>query len=602
MAAPITFDSLVGYAIANPLAICESVLVANPVEVEALGAVFRAAGASTAESAMCALEAAQLADAAGMIDDKTPVQLMAEVTATKDTLDVNSAQLDLIGGLLSEVGSQIHLVQAKLNSLLDMMYAEIATAASMYECAVPYDPANDAALHEQCAQAALASINTTATSVNAVVDGYDAFLTDHLATLQEDYGYVPPAALNDGAALGNDPAYVSLTTGMPGASAPPGQVQQWWNERSAAEKVWLIDNEGAALSMMHGLPALVLNLVNRRELTDDASSIDAQVAMVETQKASLMQILGVSVASDVFDHPDIRASNPGAADELAGVLPVLAALKVKQANIHGVEDGAKAVAMADGTAIKTYLLDYDDLGSADDGEAVIAIGNPDEAADIAVIVPGTTSSARTMSDYVGSGGNLYAEMNDVDPDSKKSVIAYLGMDAPDTLPDASLPIYANEAAPELAADIAGYTESNLVATGADPHVTVIGHSYGSLVVGAALESGDLIADDVIFVGSPGVGVKNVDELNMDGSHVYVGLLPDDAISNANDFFDMKAGSTLGVPDGAWFGHNPARESFGGTVFDTDTDGDHGDYFDYGTTQLDNMAAVATGQYDEVTLD
>lgn len=603
MAAAITFDNLVGQAIANPFTICESVLVANPTEVEALAAVFQAAGASSAESAMRALEAQQLAEAAAMIDDKTPVQLMAEVTSTQTSLDINSIQLDLIGGILADVGAQIRATQAKLNILLDKMYADIETAASMYECAVPYDPANGAALHEQCAQAALASINIAATQAHTVVNAYDAFLTDHLGTLQADYGYVTPAALDDGASLASSPAYQSIVVGMPGGSAPPDQVQQWWNERSEAEKVWLIDNQGAALSVMHGLPALVLNLVNRRELTDDASRVDSQVAMLEAQKTSLMQILGVSDTSDVFDHPEIFASNPGVADELAGVLPALAALKVRQANIRGVQKGAKAVAIADGPACKTYLLDYDDLGSADDGEAVVAIGNPDEATDIAVLVPGTTSSARTLSGYVNAGGNLYAEMDEVDPGSPKSVIAYLGMDSPDMLSEAVSPTYASDAAPELAADVAGYTESNLATTGTGPHFTVIGHSYGSLVVGTALESGGLVADDVVFVGSPGVGADSIDDLHMDGEHVYAGLLPDDKIGLLNDFFDVNEGSYgFGSEDGAHFGRNPAKESFGGTVFDTDETGGHGVYFDYGTTQLDNMAAIATGQYDKVTLD
>ncbi len=602
MAAAITFDNLVGQAIGDPLTICESVLVANSTEAEALAAVFQAAGASTAESAMRALEAQQLAEAAAMIDDQTPVQLMAEVTATQTSLDINSTQLNLIGSILAEVGGQIRATQAKLYILLDNMYADIAAAASTYECAVLYDPASDAVLHEQCAQAAVASINTTATHAQQLVQAYDAFLTDHLGTLHTDYGYVPPAALNDGASLAGSAVYQSLLAGMPGASTRPDQVQQWWNERSESEKVWLIDNQGAALSVMHGLPALVLNLVNRRELTDDASSVDSQIAMLEAQKTSLMRICGVSDASDVFDHPEIFASNPEAAGELAGVLPALAGLKVRQTNIHGVQNGAKTVAKADGTAYKTYLLDYDDLGSADDGEAVVAIGNPDDATDIAVLVPGTTSSARTLTGYVNAGGDLYAEMDEANPDSVKSVIAYLGMDSPDTLVHAAIPTYANDAAPELAADIAGYAESNLAATGVDPHLTVIGHSYGSLVVGMALESAGLIADDVVFVGSPGVGVKDVGELHMDGEHVYAAILPGDAISHVNDIFDTKAGSTVGVPDGALFGHNPARESFGGVVFDTDEDGGHGDYFGYGTTQLDNIAAIATAQYDKVTLD
>jgi pimeloyl-ACP methyl ester carboxylesterase len=42
----------------------------------------------------------------------------------------------------------------------------------------------------------------------------------------------------------------------------------------------------------------------------------------------------------------------------------------------------------------------------------------------------------------------------------------------------------------------------------DPaHLTVLGHSYGSLVVGTAAQAPGPIADDVVFVGSPGVGAR-----------------------------------------------------------------------------------------------
>lgn len=49
---------------------------------------------------------------------------------------------------------------------------------------------------------------------------------------------------------------------------------------------------------------------------------------------------------------------------------------------------------------------------------------------------------------------------------------------------------------------------------ADPHMTAIGHSYGSRTVGAATqqEGGIPGVDDIVFVGSPGVGVDSADEL------------------------------------------------------------------------------------------
>ncbi|MCX9191818.1 hypothetical protein C3Y87_10405 [Carbonactinospora thermoautotrophica] len=53
------------------------------------------------------------------------------------------------------------------------------------------------------------------------------------------------------------------------------------------------------------------------------------------------------------------------------------------------------------------------------------------------------------------------------------------------------------------------------------HVTVIGHSYGSTVVGeAAKRPGGLAADDLVVVGSSGMRVDNIDQLQIERRHVW----------------------------------------------------------------------------------
>ncbi|MEK8109345.1 alpha/beta hydrolase [Micromonospora sp. M12] len=43
---------------------------------------------------------------------------------------------------------------------------------------------------------------------------------------------------------------------------------------------------------------------------------------------------------------------------------------------------------------------------------------------------------------------------------------------------------------------------------------MLGHSYGSLVVGVAAREHGLAADALVFVGSPGVGVSHAAELGV----------------------------------------------------------------------------------------
>ncbi len=52
------------------------------------------------------------------------------------------------------------------------------------------------------------------------------------------------------------------------------------------------------------------------------------------------------------------------------------------------------------------------------------------------------------------------------------------------------------------------------------HTTVIGHSYGTTVVGAASEQGNLRTDEIIAVASPGMLVGHADDLDADKGHVW----------------------------------------------------------------------------------
>jgi pimeloyl-ACP methyl ester carboxylesterase len=119
------------------------------------------------------------------------------------------------------------------------------------------------------------------------------------------------------------------------------------------------------------------------------------------------------------------------------------------------------------------------------------------------------------------------------------------------------------------------------------HVTLVGHSYGSLAVGLALRRG-LAAGDVVFVGSPGVGVSSVSELGMTGEHVFVGETPSDAVA-----------------DLGWFGRDPSWPEFGASVLPTGArivDGErlraarwHSDYFGEGTSSVHAIAAIAVAE-------
>lgn len=140
--------------------------------------------------------------------------------------------------------------------------------------------------------------------------------------------------------------------------------------------------------------------------------------------------------------------------------------------------------------------------------------------------------------------------------------------------------------------------------------TVIGHSYGSTMVGAAAVSGHhLDADQVIAAGSPGMLADKAGDLNLNsGAHVY-------ASQAQNDIIQFTKGTSLGpgpVDDATMPGSPLAMgsPSFGATEFDSDpghalgpdwlqwagipSTEAHSSYFNQGSTGLLNMGQIIAG--------
>jgi pimeloyl-ACP methyl ester carboxylesterase len=138
---------------------------------------------------------------------------------------------------------------------------------------------------------------------------------------------------------------------------------------------------------------------------------------------------------------------------------------------------------------------------------------------------------------------------------------------------------------------------------------VLGHSYGSLVVGVAAAHSGLAADSVVFVGSPGVGVDAVSQLHVPAGQVwsttsrsdviqYTALAPGALLTDVVRAVAMPVIGPLvgfGRPaDDLWFGHNPSDEAFGARVFASQPDAGHLRYWDPGRPALDNLARITLG--------
>jgi pimeloyl-ACP methyl ester carboxylesterase len=147
----------------------------------------------------------------------------------------------------------------------------------------------------------------------------------------------------------------------------------------------------------------------------------------------------------------------------------------------------------------------------------------------------------------------------------------------------------------LAADVHALVAGRAADGGDPPHLTVVGHSYGSTVVGAAASAQPLEADELVLLGSPGAMVEHVDELARPLGHVFVGEAPLDPVADLGVF-----GAD---PGDARFGATRIRANPGPDVSWRDrlSGGDHSHYFDAGSESLRNIARVVVGRTGDLLL-
>ncbi|MBL1078958.1 hypothetical protein JK358_31595 [Nocardia sp. 2] len=257
---------------------------------------------------------------------------------------------------------------------------------------------------------------------------------------------------------------------------------------------------------------------------------------------------------------------------------------------------ACVAAEADAAAPSDLLLVADAQG-----HAAIALNNPDTARNIATFVPGTDSAADTLDRGMARSGALLDAAMRADPSARTCVITWYGYDSPAWLGDALQDRFADAGGPVL-----DRFQDGLRAThdGLPSRNTVIGHSYGSTVIGVAAGAGGAIAaDDLIFVGSPGLEVDHVSGLGLHG-------IPPES-NHEHVYATADGADPIPILGPVAHGPSPTDPAFGATVFASsgatlDLPGlrglpidpwAHGSYWDAGNPGLTTQGAIIAGTYD-----
>ncbi|MFD9816946.1 alpha/beta hydrolase [Streptomyces sp. NPDC059080] len=257
------------------------------------------------------------------------------------------------------------------------------------------------------------------------------------------------------------------------------------------------------------------------------------------------------------------------------------------------------------------------LGIAAEGQgrAILSYGNPDTADNVSAYVPGFST---TMSDVGGEDGDraksVWDSASHADANHKTASIVWLGYDAPQDVDAVSHEEKGARGGADFGAFMDGVQATH---EGSRPHVTAIGHSYGSFTVGqAAQRPGGIPVDDIVLVGSPGTGAEKAEDLGVGKGHVWVGAAENDPVTHASSKSEV-AGTIVGGPIGGaiahwadphrlWFGTDPASEEFGGNRFGV-ADGEqlhsHSNYFKDpdGGASLGNIGTIVAGQPEKVSL-
>ncbi|MFH9689693.1 alpha/beta hydrolase [Streptomyces sp. NPDC017413] len=369
-------------------------------------------------------------------------------------------------------------------------------------------------------------------------------------------------------------------------NATPAGNKAWWDGLSPEERDRYIELVPERIGNLDGIPVLARDAANRRNLPALIDRLEG----VDTDKAR---------------------------DQLAGLREIERQLK---------EDGKPPM----------YLIGIGDEGN---GRAIVSFGNPDASRNVSAYVPGLNTSldeefakndlGRARDTAIGAQGY----------DDSTASIVWLGYDAPQ-LPDkdGAAGYFAVMGTGRAEKGGAAYRDFmggiSVTNQNKDPHMTAIGHSYGSRTVGAAAARPGGIpgVDDIILVGSPGVGVDHAVDLGVGSEHVFVGAAANDPVTKLPSKTQVVVGGiglALGGPGGAylagdladpgdddlWFGKDPASKAFGARRFPV-ADGpplvsgsgisldSHSNYFspERDAVSADSIALIVSGNADRLKME
>lgn len=451
--------------------------------------------------------------------------------------DAARASLDKLSAYLAAHGEEMARVSSAacssadeiegLKSMLHRIYDDAsAQGFSIDPISGTVTPTNDALFGDPLYALQQADLEVRIQELLAAAEAADAGLAQAIATAG---GHANPA--------GDRPSVEdALAQPVP---EDPTQFRDFWNELTPEQRGALFQRDPTIANNV-GMPGVDRDYYNRQRLPTELAQAQAAQASVEALEA---------------EHPDWANGENippvGRNGRVFGLRETYQEWKREYSAAQGASKylfDLQAVdnAVRDKPGRMLLLLD---TKTGEQAHAAIAVGNPDTADHVSVTTPGLNTTVHgAMEGMVDEARRVRTEALDQllfagRGGDSVSTIAWIGYDAPQTPGGEDLraalaggwDVGHDILAAAGAQDLARFYDG-LNATHQGPlNLTAIGHSYGSLTTGMALQvPGDHGVDNALFYGSPGIHATTPGDLGLPNGHVFTMQTPDDPIQQVYD--------------------------------------------------------------------
>jgi hypothetical protein len=289
-----------------------------------------------------------------------------------------------------------------------------------------------------------------------------------------------------------------------------------------------VDDElAAAINMADGdvaVPTDVGPPVGPQGLTPTQRQSDANQERVREERAKLQ--------AHINDLKQAITRAGGDPNRLQDINNQLNAAQYRMGEYDSIDDALRR-------APETYLTQLEiPTDPSQKVRAAVAVGNPDTATHISVTVPGLGSSTKdSLPGMVTEASNLrdttQKQLDRLGIPGSVATIAWMGYDPPANPKETGSPrdvwrTITDDRARGGAAALAPYLQQ-LHSGNPHAHLSVFGHSYGSLTSSLALQQlnaqGLHPVNDAVFYGSPGLELENPSQLGLPEGHAFVMKAP-----------------------------------------------------------------------------